>query len=74
MLCRPQPVCVRQKNDPFFAACSYHCEKNANMLTAKIKIANLKTNFAWFVMTKKRILFLRQVFFASKFNHCLNFG
>jgi len=28
------------------------------MLTAKIKIANLKTNFAWFVMTKKRIVFL----------------
>lgn len=43
----------------FFAACSYHCEKNANMLTAKIKIANLKTNFAWFVMTKKRIVKLR---------------
>ena len=46
---------LSQKKDPFFAACSYHCEKNANMLTAKIKIANLKTNFAWFVMTKKRI-------------------
>lgn len=52
-------LCAGKKTILFLPHVHIIAEKNANMLTAKIKIANLKTNFAWFVMTKKRIVKLR---------------